>query len=291
MNSLVPQHRPSNWLAGAAGFSPEDQSALERALDDLERRSFAARLTGVLQQQLDIIGVIVPARFSAIANNAAASAIKAALFVALRSLDGKPLRDRRRLHKQLAALAGGAGGALGLSALPIELPVTTAIILRSIADIARGEGEDLADPATAFACLAVLGLGNSASPTLAHRARDDGEAIFETGYFATRAILAQSVTDAGRFFLGRSASIDTAPALARLVSQVASRFGITASQKFAAQAVPVIGAAAGAAVNLAFIDHFQTIARGHFTILRLERRYGFAMVHAEYDRMLQARPA
>jgi hypothetical protein len=30
--------------------------------------------------------------------------------------------------------------------LPIELPVSTVIMLRSIADIARSEGEDLSDP-------------------------------------------------------------------------------------------------------------------------------------------------
>ena len=40
----------------------------------------------------------------------------------------------------------------------------------------------------------------------------------------------------------------------------------------------------GAAVNYAFIDHFQDVARGHFAIRRLERTYGKDIVRAEYDR-------
>ena len=39
--------------------------------------------------------------------------------------------------------SGAAGGAFGLATLPLELPVSTVIMLRSIADIAISEGEDL----------------------------------------------------------------------------------------------------------------------------------------------------
>ena len=53
--------------------------------------------------------------------------------------------------------------------------------------------------------------------------------------------------------------------------------------KLAAQAVPVLGAVGGAAVNTAFMDHFQAIARGHFTVRRLERRYGKAVVREAYE--------
>jgi len=60
------------------------------------------------------------------------------------------------------------------------------------------------------------------------------------------------------------------------------------SQKIAAQAVAVVGAVGGAAVNLAFIEHFQDVARGHFTVRRLERVYGAEIVRAEYDRLKMA---
>jgi hypothetical protein len=51
--------------------------------------------------------------------------------------------------------------------------------------------------------------------------------------------------------------------LVRLIATIASRFGVTVSQKVTASAVPVIGAAGGALINTIFIDHFQNMARGH----------------------------
>jgi hypothetical protein len=64
---------------------------------------------------------------------------------------------------------------------------------------------------------------------------------------------------------------------------VAARFGVVVTQKVAAQALPLVGALGGAAVNYAFIEHFQEIARGHFTVRRLERIYGKGRIRAEYD--------
>ena len=51
------------------------------------------------------------------------------------------------------------------------------------------------------------------------------------------------------------------------------------------QALPVIGALGGAAVNYAFMEHFQDVARGHFTVRRLERTYGKELVRSEYERI------
>jgi EcsC protein family len=68
--------------------------------------------------------------------------------------------------------------------------------------------------------------------------------------------------------------------LVRLIAQIASRFGVVVTQKLAAQAVPLVGALGGAAVNYAFIDHFQEVA----VVRRLERRYGKDAVRAAYDR-------
>jgi hypothetical protein len=73
--------------------------------------------------------------------------------------------------------------------------------------------------------------------------------------------------------------------LVRLIAQVASRFGVVVTQKAAAQTIPVIGALGGAAVNYAFIDHFQSVARGHFTVRRLERKYGKGIVFNAYERL------
>ena len=42
--------------------------------------------------------------------------------------------------------------------------------------------------------------------------------------------------------------------------------------------------AGGAAVNYAFIDHFQEVARAHFVVPGLERRYGKDTVRVAYER-------
>jgi hypothetical protein len=75
---------------------------------------------------------------------------------------------------------------------------------------------------------------------------------------------------------------ESAPALVRLIIQISERFSVQVSEKAAAQAVPAIGAAGGAIINTLFIDHFQDMARGHFIVRRLERKYGKEIVEATY---------
>ena len=101
-------------------------------------------------------------------------------------------------------------------------------------------------------------------------------------------MLAKSVTEAARFIAERGIIEEGAPVLVRFTTLVASRFGVVLSQKFAAQALPVIGALGGASVNYVFIEHFQEIAQGHFTVRRLERVYGKDVVRAEYERLAKA---
>jgi len=102
-----------------------------------------------------------------------------------------------------------------------------------------------------------------------------------------RGLLAKSVTQAARFIVERGIIEESAPILIRFITQVASRFGIVVTQKLAAQAIPLVGALGGAAVNYAFIEHFQDVARGHFTVRRLERTYGKELVRREYERLAQ----
>ena len=297
MSSLVSQE-PSNsgdflLPAGASRLSIEDRQALERAVRELERTSLAIRLSSILGRKAGAIGSILPGNIAAIANSAAEAAVRTGLDFALRSLAGKPLKDRRRMHTSITVLAGAAGGAFGISSLPVELPFSTAIMLRSIADIGRSEGQDLSDPRAALACLEVFAFGGRAGSSQAVRLPDaddqesnlrDG-AMLETGYFALRAILAKSVSEAASYLAARGGAREAAPALVRLVVQIASHFGIAISQKIVAQSVPLIGAAGGAAINYAFADHFQAVARGHFTVLRLERRYGILVIRDEYERL------
>src|SRR5262249_8123008 len=124
------------------------------------------------------------------------------------------------------------GGAFGLASLPIELPLSTIIMLRSIAEIARGEGEDLSDPEAALSCVQVFALGG----------RPGSADASESGYFAVRGILAKSVTQAARFVVERGVVEEGGPVLVRFITQVASRFGLVVTQKLAAQAIPLVGA-------------------------------------------------
>ncbi|HXO18873.1 MAG TPA: EcsC family protein [Thermoanaerobaculia bacterium] len=202
--------------------------------------------------------------------------IEKALDVALLTFrDRQPAAPRSfdRSHKVFTALSGGVGGMFGFAGLAVELPITTTAILRSIAEIARSQGEDLRSPEAKLACLQVLALGGAAA----------GDDVGESGYFAVRAVFTKSISELADVLAGRTAVRQTAPALVDFVSRLAARFGVRVSEKVAVQAVPLIGALGGATINVLFTDHFQDMARGHFTVRRLERTYGAETVRIEYD--------
>lgn len=127
----------------------------------------------------------------------------------------------------------------------MELPVTTTLLLRQVAAIAAEQGEDLADPLVGAECLKVFALGGRS-------ARDDAT---ETGYFAVRVALAEALRGA----VGEGIAGTLLPGF---VGAIAARFGGPVALKLSAQAAPVLGAAAGAAVNLAFLEHFRGMRRG-----------------------------
>jgi hypothetical protein len=255
-------------------MAEEDLNALRAAAATLEHPGLAARLGNIAGKPIELAARALPEAASKAVAAATTQALHAALAVALRTMEKEPKAPSRLLHKALAAASGAVGGGFGLAALPVELPISTIIMLRSIGDIARSEGEDLADPESALACLQVFALGTR-----------DGEAnAAESGYFAARGLLAKSVAEAARFIAERGVLAEGAPVLVRFIAQIASRFGVVVTQKLAAQALPVIGALGGAAMNYAFIDHFQEVARAHFVVRRLERRYGKDAVRAAYER-------
>ncbi len=266
-------------------MSPADQAALARAVEALERTSLAMRLNNLVGRQLETMGALVPASVSGVVTKASTLALKAAMRAALLSLRKTRQRDNRAMHRTLAAASGAAGGALGLASLPIELPISTTIMLRSIADIARAEGEDLSQPEAALACLQVFALGGPARAGAAAQTGARADDMFEGGYFALRGVLAKSISEAATYIAQKGLADEAAPILVRLMSQIAARFGLVVSQKVVAQAVPVIGAVSGAAINLAFTEHFQALAKGHFTVRRLERLYSPDLVRQEYQRI------
>lgn len=256
-------------------LSPTDLEDLRRARRLLERPGLAIRLTSLIGEPIERGFERLPASWADVVTSATRNALQKALRIAVGTLDdeasGRP--PANLAHKLAAATTGAAGGALGLAALPIELPISTAVMLRSIADIARSEGERVRTVDTQLACLEVFALGG--------RVRSDDGA--ETGYFAVRLALAAAVSEAAEFIAERGLVQEGAPAIVRLVAQLSSRFSVEVSEKAAAQAMPILGAAGGALVNVLFIDHFQDAARGHFIVRRLERAHGRDAIRAAYD--------
>jgi len=186
-----------------------------------------------------------------------------------------------RLHAAVAMTTGAVAGFFGLQTLIVELPVTTGIMFRSIADIARAEGESPQDPETIINCMQVFAMGSRSSD------KDDAA---ETSYYGVRVALSKAVTDALHFVAAYGAGSASAPALVRLITALASRFGIVVTQKAMAQTIPVIGAIGGGLVNTIFISHFQDMARAHFAVRRLERKYGAEAIRNAYSELNNETP-
>jgi hypothetical protein len=254
----------------------EELAELADAARTLEGETFAMRLMRLFGARVRAIGRTLPEAARKAIALATDAALKTALRVALRSLDlAAGTKPRPRWHQAAAAASGAVGGAFGIAATAVELPISTTILLRSIAEIAREYGEDLTSPEAGLACLNVLGLGGDPEGAAAGRSR----------YYETRAQLARGLTDVNFMLLKQGLAAELSPMLTPYLSRLAARFGVAVTEKLAAQTVPVVGAVGGAAVNAAFAQHFQAMARGHFAVRRLERRHGIETVRLEYERL------
>ena len=250
-----------------------DINDLRYAKTLLENPSLAARVSDLLGTPVEKGFEHLPASWKDAVQRATEKSIEKALNFAIRTVNKrKRPASSNKTHKFLVLATGAGAGTFGLPALTIELPVTTTIMLRSIVDIARSEGEQVSLLETKVACLEVFALGGRSK-------NDDGS---ETGYFVVRAALARIISEATNYIADLGFARAGAPALVKLIAALTSRFGIIVSEKVAAQAIPLVGAAGGALINTIFIDHFQNMAKGHFIIRRLERQYGQNLIRQEY---------
>ena len=255
-------------------FQQKDLYDLQKAKTLLENPGLAAKITNLLGKPIEKGFGLLPQNWRVKIGEATQTALSRAINAAVFTMKDSPGEEASNLwHKLAVATTGGIGGFFGLPALTIELPISTTIMLRSIADIARSEDEAINKIDSKIACIEVFALGG---PNIS----DDAS---ESGYFAVRAALAQSVTKATEYIAEKGLVEEGAPALVRLIIQIAERFSIQVSEKAAAQAVPAIGAAGGAIINTLFIEHFQDMARGHFIMRRLERKYGKEVVEEKYN--------
>lgn len=222
---------------------------IEGELQALARRHRSAG--GVGLQVLNLIGSQaenllerLPDRVKDRLEGATERALEVAMRAASQSRGYVP-DQRGWLNTAMATAMGAAGGTGGLPTALAELPVTVTVLLRAIQGIAAEHGYDPGDPEIQKECLAVFG---SAGPLEA----DDG---------VDMAFLSARVTLTGATVHG-------------LISRIAPRLATVLGQKLAAQTVPLIGAAAGAATNYAYTSYYQEMAHVHFGLKRLAAKSG-----------------
>lgn len=258
-------------------LEPGDMADLRYAKSLLENPGFAVRLANLLGAPIEEGFKMLPQNWSRSVQNTVQRALHVALRVAMTSLRSRKQGKRASLgfHRVVTGISGGIGGAFGLFALPVELPFSTTVMMRSIADIARSEGLNLREAETRLACLEVFALGS----------RSETDDAAENAYWAMRTVLASAVSEAATHIARHGLTRESASALVKFVSIVAARFGVVVSEQIAAKAVPVVGAAAGSAINVMFTSHFQSMARGHFIVRRLEQAYGSTIVREVYGQI------
>jgi hypothetical protein len=259
-----------------APLSSEDLERLRWAYTQLEHPSFAARLSNVVGRPIERGLQLLPKTWYQRVHDAAFVSILGVLRVAIDSMRDEipPGATQDQLHRVLAVAAGAAGGFLGPLTLLVELPFTTLLMLRSIADIARSEGEDLNEAEARLACVQVFALGG----------RTDRDRAADTGYYGLRLTLGLHFSYAP-LHTGAARSPINMPGGIEFIRGVAARFGTTVSDSAAVKLIPIAGAVSGALLNLAFMQHYQDIARGHFVVRRLERQYGADTVRVAYEQV------
>jgi len=242
----------------------------------MERDNLAVRLSGLFGRGIEAVAApglrMLPDSARAAIRSALEQALGTAFDAAARTVQrrtGIGWLDRvlaARWINVATAMASGAGGGLaGLPGVLAELPFTTTVLMRAIAQVAAEEGEDISAPEAKLECLEVFALG---SPR-------PGDEDADLGYYAVRLGFARA--------LGGVAGRTLNQVMPQAVTVAATRFGVPVAYKIAAETVPLLGAATGAAVNFLFADHFQGKARGHFIVRRLERSYGAEAVQRGYE--------
>ncbi len=255
-------------------LNEEDIKNLKIAKNLLENPGIAIKLSNIIgnpiQKGLEMLPKNWNEKLSDITQTSLLKAADAAIFTIKEKQQEKP---NNLLHKIAVGATGSIGGLFGVTGLAVELPLTTTIILRSIADIAQSYGEPIKETNTKLACLEVFALGGNSI-------EDDN---IESTYYATRAFLSNTMVQANKYVAEQGVLLEGTTVFLNIISKIAERFGIQVTEKSIAQSVPIIGAAGGALINTLFISHFQDMAKGHFMIRKLERHYGKDIIKEHYN--------
>ncbi len=278
-------------------LSDEERLFIEKAHGFLENPSLLIRIANKIGKPIERTLEMMPDKQKKMIHQAVDTALRKGL-VAVCGTVTKPSASHGMLAKPFAETAigargmglmhsaaafgtGAAGGFFGFASLPIELPVTTAIMLRSIAATAQEFGMDLTKSEVQLECLYILSLGSPGT---------EGDDAVDSAYWGSRVAFSKLMQEAAQFLASRTfAQVakeiekNTAPILVRFIAQVASRFEVVVSEKVLAELVPAIGAIGGGLINAAFTDYFSEAARYHFGLRALEEKHGVKAIRAVYD--------
>ncbi len=256
-------------------LNQKDMHELRKAYNTLENPGFRIKAMNAIGKPIEKGIELLPDSLEHQIAKACNIALKKAADAALFTLPDKVKKPSNWFHRASVWGTGALGGFGGLPGTLLELPISTTIMLRSIFDIARSQGEDLHDMDTKLAALQVFAFGSESKS-------DD---LADTAYYSVRTAMALEVQTAYRFLTkGSGKLIDkNAPALIQLIQKIATRFSIPVTEKAVAQAMPFVSAGLGVLLNDIFIAHFQDMAQAHFTVRGLERKYGSDIVQQVYQ--------
>jgi len=260
-------------------ISKKDLDELHQAYDILEHPGFRIKAMNVLgtpiEKGFELLPNSVEHKIAKACNLSIKTAAEFALFTLKKNDNIIPYNWSDKIHRMSTWVTGATGGFFGIPGTLIEIPVTTTIILRSIFDIAKSEGENIYDTNVKLAVLQVFALGGESK-------NDD---LADTAYYTIRIGMASQVKSAYQFLTKNSGKLvdKEAPQLVKLIQKIATRFSIPVTEKAVAQAMPFISAGIGVIINDTFITHFQDMAHAHFAVRRLERKYGTDIIKQVYE--------
>jgi hypothetical protein len=269
-------------------ISPIDLEALKQAKSNMLNISWAMRnvnkIGGTVETGMTFVPEKVVVKLQSMTQAALLKVISANLLTIQKNKIFK--KPSKLIYKSIVTSTGafsgffGATTGFGTAVFASELTFTTKFLMRTIMDIARSEGEDIYTIEGQMACLEVFALGGESKD-------DDG---LDMSYYTTRIGINSALNNVsaasvkvGLETLIKGASTLGPVVLSNFVSKIATRLSLLISEKFLAQALPIVGAIGGGGLNYLFVDHFQKMATAHFTIKRLERHYSEADVKLAYE--------
>ncbi|REG89458.1 EcsC family protein [Winogradskyella sediminis] len=269
-------------------ITPEDKAALMRAKSNMQNLGWAIRnvnkIGNTVETGISYVPEKVLVKVEKITEKVLLQIIKANLLTIQKHKTFK--KPSKTTYKSIVTGTGAVSGFFGASTgfgtaiFASEVAITTKFLMRTIMDIARSEGEDIYTIEGQMACLEVFALGGDSKD-------DDG---MEMSYYTTRMALNSALNNVsvasikmGIDSLVKGVGTLGSNVVSNFLSKITTRLSLLISEKFLAQAVPIAGAIGGGGLNYVFVNHFQNMATAHFTVRRLERKYGEAEVKLAYD--------